>query len=55
MTYYATKYGYDPAGYPHATAISDHSIALPVGPHLSEADVDVVGHAFLKALEGIAQ
>jgi len=55
MTYYAEKYGYDPAGYPHATAISDHSIALPVGPHLSEAEIDIVGHAFLKAIEGLAK
>jgi len=55
MTYYAEKYGYDAARYPNATAISDHSIALPVGPHLSEAEIDIVGRAFLEALEGISQ
>jgi dTDP-4-amino-4,6-dideoxygalactose transaminase len=49
MRYYQEKYGYDAAAYPHATQISDCSIALPVGPHLTAADVgyicDVVAHA----------
>lgn len=40
MTFYREKYGYDAAKYPHATKISDHSIALPVGPHLTSEDMD---------------
>jgi dTDP-4-amino-4,6-dideoxygalactose transaminase len=52
MTYYRDKYGYDPSRFPNATAISDASIALPVGPHLSEEDVghiaDTVKHCIRK-------
>ena len=46
MTYYRDKYGYDADAYPCATAISDQSIALPVGPHLSDDDVEYIGHIF---------
>lgn len=42
MTYYRQKYGYDERAYPRAAEISDHSIALPVGPHLSEEDMDYI-------------
>jgi len=42
MTYYREKYGYDRSMYPVAERISDHSIALPVGPHLAEGDVEYV-------------
>ena len=40
--YYQKKYGTSAASVPAATEISDCSVALPVGPHLSEADVDRV-------------
>jgi dTDP-4-amino-4,6-dideoxygalactose transaminase len=43
MTYYRRKYGYDAARFPHAVGISDDSIALPVGPHLSADDMDYIG------------
>jgi len=43
MTYYREKYGYDAVLYPNASAISDHGIALPVGPHLSADDVEYIG------------
>jgi dTDP-4-amino-4,6-dideoxygalactose transaminase len=43
MTYYRQKYGYDASQFPHATAISDDAIAFPVGPHLSEADMEYIG------------
>ena len=39
MRYYRDRYGYDPHRFPGATAISDHSIALPVGPHLVGEDI----------------
>ena len=35
LAYYRRKYGpFDPGRYPNATEIADHSIALPVGPHV---------------------
>lgn len=39
MRYYREKYGYDAARYPNAEAVSDGSIALPLGPHIGEAEV----------------
>ena len=50
MTYYREKYGYDPARYPGAEAISDRSIALPVGPHLTPDDAEYVAAAAVEAL-----
>lgn len=40
MSFYRDLYGYQQQRYPTATEISDHSIALPVGPHVSTEDVD---------------
>jgi perosamine synthetase len=40
--YYARKYGYSPGSCPNATRISTRSIAFPVGPHVSEADVEQI-------------
>jgi dTDP-4-amino-4,6-dideoxygalactose transaminase len=40
MQYYKNKYGYDPRRFVEAERISDHSIALPVGPHLSTEDLN---------------
>lgn len=40
LSYYRTKYGYNSDSYHGAEAVSDHSIALPVGPHLSTTDMD---------------
>src|SRR5262249_53857277 len=34
MTYYARRFGWKPGSFPHAERLADHSIALPVGPHL---------------------
>jgi dTDP-4-amino-4,6-dideoxygalactose transaminase len=51
LRYYRDKYG-DPAGrYPGATTISDQSIALPVGPHLSPEDADYVGEQVRRTLK----
>lgn len=38
--YYAARYGLQPGSCPHATRISEDSIAFPVAPHVSEEDVD---------------
>lgn len=43
LTYYREKYGYEASYFPNASAISDHSIALPVGPHLKRRDVERIG------------
>jgi dTDP-4-amino-4,6-dideoxygalactose transaminase len=52
MTYYKRKYGYDAAAYPNAEAISDRSIALPVGPHLTEDDMAYVAEQLTMICEG---
>jgi dTDP-4-amino-4,6-dideoxygalactose transaminase len=51
MTYYRTKYGYDPQRFIHAAEISDQSVALPVGPHMSDADVEYVATTLVTILE----
>ncbi len=40
--YYAEKYGYPPGSCPNATRISTRSIALPVAPHVTEADAEQI-------------
>jgi perosamine synthetase len=51
MTYYRAKYGYPAGGFPRAERISDTSVALPVGPHLDEADVDYVVAAVKESIQ----
>jgi dTDP-4-amino-4,6-dideoxygalactose transaminase len=53
LKYYRDKYGYDPGRYPNAERISDRAIALPVGPHLKEDDVDYIARTFAQALKEI--
>lgn len=55
LLYYREKYGYDAAHFPEAARISDHSIALPVGPHLTPEDADVVAGALQEASEEVAR
>ena len=50
MQYYRDKYGYDAASYPAAVEISDRSIAMPVGPHLSDDDVAYLSSALVDAM-----
>ncbi len=50
LTYYKKKYGISLETTPAAADISDHSVALPVGPHLTEKDMDCVSAEFQKAL-----
>ena len=54
MSYYRQKYGYDASAYPSAEAISDRSIALPVGPHLEDGDAAYVGAAVRRTIEETA-
>ena len=53
LTYYRDRYGYDPAAYPNAVAISDYSIALPVGPHLTPSDMDRIAETFSKVAQEV--
>ena len=46
LAYYQEKYGYNAKDFPNAAAISDHGIALPVGPHLNEEDMAYIGAIF---------
>jgi dTDP-4-amino-4,6-dideoxygalactose transaminase len=55
MTYYRNKYGYDPESFPNAARISYNSIALPVGPHLDDADVDYIAEGVIEAIEDVAR
>lgn len=50
MAYYRGKYGYDPVCFPAAEEISDHAVALPVGPHVCREDVDYVAASVRTAL-----
>lgn len=54
LRYYREKYGYDRARFPNAERISDQCIALPVGPHVGEEDMDYIARAFAQALEEIS-
>lgn len=54
MKYYGDKYGYDERRFPEATRLSDHSIALPVGPHLGLEDMEYIATAFRAVLEELA-
>ena len=42
MTYYKNKYGYKKNSHPIAEWISNSSIALPVGPHLNQKDMNYI-------------
>lgn len=46
LAYYQQKYGYDAQAYRQAARISDHSVALPVGPHLSPEDMGYIAQQF---------
>lgn len=48
--YYRDKYGSKPDHYPNAARISNHSIALPIGPHLVEDDMRVVAETLKQAI-----
>ncbi len=50
MTYYREKYGYDSAGYPYASEISDGSVSFPVGPHVHEKDVSYMADVIRQVL-----
>ena len=51
MTYYRQKYGYTAQPFINAARISHQSIALPVGAHLDEDDMDYVADNLTTILE----
>ncbi|MBN8568404.1 MAG: DegT/DnrJ/EryC1/StrS family aminotransferase [Ignavibacteria bacterium] len=51
MTYYKKKYGYNAVSFKNAAILSDHTIALPVGPHLSEENMKTIGEQFLDIIK----
>jgi len=53
MSYYREKYGYDEAEYTQAARISDKSIALPVGPHLSTGDMKTIATNLIAIIKGM--
>ena len=42
MKYYRKKYGYDKNEFKNAELISDKSISLPLGPHLTKKNLDYI-------------
>lgn len=50
MTYYKQKYGFDEGSFPVAKRISDSTISLPVGPHLTVADMETIATTVREAI-----
>lgn len=53
MTFYNNKYGYAASNFAQAERISDQSIALPVGPHLTTDDMTYIAEALSNVLKEI--
>ena len=53
MSYYRRKYGFQAEDYPNAAAISDQSIALPVGPHVTPDDIEYIAESLKQVIEEI--
>jgi dTDP-4-amino-4,6-dideoxygalactose transaminase len=54
MTYYRKKYGIEPSKFSNASHLSDHSVALPLGMHLENADVDLIVATLSDILKSIS-
>lgn len=48
--YYREKYGARPDSFPNALRISNHSIALPVGPHLQPGQMQIIATELKSAI-----
>lgn len=55
MSFYREKYGHKPSDHPVANWISNCSIALPVGPHLGDADMDRIVDAVKSVIEEVSK
>jgi dTDP-4-amino-4,6-dideoxygalactose transaminase len=54
LGYYRRKYGYQSEAYPNAAEISDRSIALPVGPHVTREDVEYAAAALSRIIRAVS-
>jgi dTDP-4-amino-4,6-dideoxygalactose transaminase len=50
MSYYQRRYGGRPGDFPVAESISDGSIALPVGPHVTLEDIEYIADSVAAAI-----
>lgn len=55
MQYYREKYNCDLAEFPNAEILSDASIALPVGPHLTEEDMLIIAEQLKNCIYRISE
>lgn len=53
LSYYRNKYGYKGEEFPQAAKLSYQSIALPVGPHLNEEDMDRIAATLKRAISTV--
>jgi len=53
FSYYKNKYGFKGNEFPVAEKISHRSIALPVGPHLNEEDMDYIAVNIKNAIKEV--
>jgi len=53
LRYYREKYDLGEIAYPNAARISNQSIALSVGPHLDQEDMDYVGYMLKQVLGAV--
>jgi len=51
MTFYKDKYSYHPESFKNASNISDGIISFPVGPHLSELEMEFISKEFKEVME----
>jgi len=50
MSYYKKKYGYSPSKFKNAEKFSYRSIALPLGTHLTNKDLNLIANSINKVL-----
>ena len=53
LSYYHEKYGHRDRDFPVAARLSNSSIALPVGPHLSGDDMEYVARTLKDAIASV--
>ena len=53
LKHYAEKYGHPTGAFPNAARISDTSVSLPVGPHLTIEDMDYVIEIVKQAINNV--
>tara|TARA_X000000950_G_C13528011_1_gene502400 strand:- start:358 stop:633 length:276 start_codon:yes stop_codon:yes gene_type:complete len=51
MSFYKKKYGYKQSDFLNSSIISDRSISLPVGPHLSLSDLRYISKNLLASVK----